>query len=94
MQGEVSAIDAVRRTRLLRGKRRLDEHTERQGEHAVPGACNSEAEATCNLYLYDASTRQISLVAVLSSDDDPDWAGATNLRALGNLTARSSPDGR
>ncbi len=65
-----------------------------QGEHAVPGVCKSAGEATCNLYEYDTRAHRIGLVAVLSSRDDADWAGRTNQHGLGNLTARSSPDGR
>lgn len=94
VQGEVSAIDAVGDHVYFAANGVLTSTPNANGEHAVPGVCNSEAGATCNLYGYDASTRQTNLVAVLSSNDDPDWAGATNLRALGNLTARSSPDGR
>ncbi len=60
------------------------------GEQAVPGDCESEG-ATCNLYEYDRAAHRISLVAVLSGKDNPDWKGTSH--ELGNLTARSSPDG-
>jgi hypothetical protein len=94
VQGEVSAIDAGGSHVYFAANGVLTSAPNAQGEHAVPGVCNSAGEAACNLYEYDTNTRQISLVAVLSSHDDPDWAGSTNVHVLGNLTARSSPDGR
>jgi hypothetical protein len=62
----------------------------------APGAsaheCH-EAGGLCNLYVYDTVAHQIKLVATLASADASDWdADATS--ELGNLTARSSPDGR
>jgi hypothetical protein len=94
VQGEVSAIDATGGHVYFAANGALTSTANAHGETAVPGVCNSEGEAPCNLYEYDTGARRISLVAVLSSHDDPDWAGRTNLRALGNLTARSSPGGR
>ena len=94
--GEVSATDASGEHVYFAASGALASATETNaaGEHAVPGNCNSEGEAPCNLYVYDTVSRQISLVAVLSSLDDPDWEGQTAELGLGNLTARSSPDGR
>jgi len=66
---------------------------------AVPGNCPDElsgeipAAAKCNLYMYDASAREVRLIAVLSGADFPDWAGI-NPRQLGELTARVSPSGQ
>jgi DNA-binding beta-propeller fold protein YncE len=93
VQGEVAAIDATGTHVYFAANGVLTSTPNAQGEHAVPGVCNSPGEAPCNLYVYDTNTHAVSLVAVLSSGDDPDWAGKTNLRVLGNLTARSSPGG-
>jgi hypothetical protein len=94
VQGEVSAIDASGEHIYFAANGVLTSAPNAHGEVAAPGVCNSAGEATCNLYEYDTVAHQISLVAVLSSKDDPDWAGRTNLAVLGNLTARSSPNGR
>ncbi len=94
VQGEVSAIDASAGHVYFAADGVLTSAANARGEVAVPGECKSEGEASCNLYEYDLAAHQIHLVAVLSSHDDPDWAGRTNLAVLGNLTARSSPDGR
>jgi DNA-binding beta-propeller fold protein YncE len=91
--GTVSAIDASGERVYFAANGVLTSTPNGQGQHAVPGDCNSEGEASCNLYVYDTDTKQVALVAVLSSHDDPDWAGRTNEAVLGNLTARSSPDG-
>jgi NHL repeat/WD40-like Beta Propeller Repeat len=72
----------------------LTETPDAHGEVARPADCRSEGEGTCNLYVADTETGKVSLVAVLSSHDDPDWMGRTQLHILANLTARSSPDGR
>jgi DNA-binding beta-propeller fold protein YncE len=93
-QGEVSAIDATGAHVYFAANGVLTSTPNAQGEKAVPGLCNSEGESTCNLYEYNTATHQPSLVAVLSSHDDPDWAGTTSTHRLGNLTARSSPNGR
>ncbi len=62
------------------------------GEVAVPGACEGGGSSTCNLYDYNTDSHQIQLVAVLASQDRPVWGGNAR-RGIGNLTARSSPDG-
>lgn len=94
VQGVVAAIDAQGGHVYFAANGVLTTTPNARGEHAAPGVCNSSGEATCNLYEYDTISHSIRLVAVLSSMDDPDWAGRTNLHFLGNLTARSSPDGR
>ncbi len=61
----------------------------------VPGNCAEESEsATCNLYMRDTVTEETQLVAELSGMDAPDWKGANGHGFLGELTARTSPDGR
>jgi hypothetical protein len=66
------------------------------GEGAVAGDCTENpkqpASNSCNLYRYDLADSKLSLVAVLSGADDPDWA-AFEVSNLGDLTARVSPDG-
>ncbi len=53
-----------------------------------PGSCVvAHAEADCNLYVHHAGTTR--LIAVLSGDDEPDWAFELN-----KLTARVSPNGQ
>ena len=93
--GDVSAVDSSAEHVYFAASGVLTsaKETNAAGEHAVPGNCDSTGEAACNLYVYDTSTKQLSLVAVLSSHDDPDWSGRTAERQLGNLTARSSPNG-
>jgi hypothetical protein len=58
----------------------------------VQGRSHRElSERSCNLYeWHDGTTR---LVASVSGDDAPDWAGR-NTTDLGELTARVSPSGR
>jgi DNA-binding beta-propeller fold protein YncE len=66
------------------------------GEGAVRGDCagsNSTAGQSCNLYRYDTGTSSLSLVAVLSGGDLPDWAAGDPRGNLRKLTARVSPDG-
>jgi hypothetical protein len=94
VKGEVAAVDASGEHVYFAANGVLTNTPSVRGERAVPSECASEVESTCNLYDYDTVTEQITLVAVLSSADDPDWAGRTNLHVLGNLTARSSPNGR
>jgi len=87
VEGQVSAIDAAGKHVFFAANGVLTHTPNAQGEEAIPGTC-------CNLYDYDTVSNQVRLVAVLSHDDDPDWAGKTNLAGLGNLTARVSPNGR
>jgi hypothetical protein len=69
--------------------------------NAVHGDCPQDANATvmpaaatsCNLYVYDATSGETRLVAVLSGRDFPDW-GDEDLTNLMWLTARVSPNGR
>jgi hypothetical protein len=96
--GTVSAIDASAEHVFFAADGVLTSKANARGEVAVPGRCGasegaSTEEALCNLYEYDTNTRQIGLVAVLSSRDEPDWAQGSGVN-LGRLTARSSPDGR
>jgi DNA-binding beta-propeller fold protein YncE len=62
------------------------------GDAALRGAsrgdCGEASGETCNLYAYHDGT--ITLVAVLSGGDAPDWASEGD---LSGLTARVSPDG-
>jgi len=94
VQGIVSAVDVSGAHVYFAADGVLTTEPDSHGEVARPGNCQSAGEADCNLYLYDTETEEVSLVAVLSSHDDPVWAGRTNLLVLVNLTARSSPDGR
>jgi hypothetical protein len=67
------------------------------GEEARSGACPNASEGACvNLYELDTQTPalQPQLVAVLSSEDNPDWAAESSGKNLGQLTARVSPNGR
>jgi hypothetical protein len=50
-------------------------------------------DSRCNMYMYDTSTHEIRLVAVISGRDFGDWAGSTG-ENLSGLTARVSPNGR
>ena len=94
VRGEVSSVDSAGGHVYFAANGVLTSTPNPQGEHAVPGACESNAaDATCNLYTYDTNAKRLSLVAVVSSLDSPDWAGHGNLAVLGNLTARSSPNG-
>jgi DNA-binding beta-propeller fold protein YncE len=91
---KVSAIDASGAHVYFAAAGALTDTPNARGEHAIPSTCNfQEAASTCNLYVYDTTARQVSLVAVLSGADAPDWGGAVH-GFLGNLTARSSPNGR
>jgi len=92
--GKVSAIDETGAHVYFAADGVLASTPNARGEVPVPGACEGKDESICNVYEYNTDTHQLSLVAVLSSRDDPDWAGRTNLRVLGNLTTRSSPNGR
>lgn len=94
VQGDVSAIDAAGGHVYFAANGVLTSTPNTHGEVATAGNCESPTEAPCNLYEYNTSTRQIVLVAVLSSLDAPDWMGKGNLEYLGNLTARSAPDGQ
>jgi hypothetical protein len=94
VQGEVSAIDAAGKHVYFTADGVLTTAPNLAGEVAAPADCRNEGEATCNLYVADALSHQIRLVAVLSSRDDPVWQGPTSTHRLGNLTARSSPNGR
>jgi len=95
---QVSAIDDTGEHVYFAASGVLTSTSNTRGEHAQPGECESETEGRCNLYEYNTASHQVSLVAVLSSADSPDWGGAgagvENLHVLGNLTARSSPNGR
>jgi hypothetical protein len=90
--GTVSAIDASAEHVYFAADGVLTSEANARGEVAVPGSCNSNEEAPCNLYEYDTSKQRLSLVAVLSSRDSPDWAGLAGID-LSLLTARASPDG-
>ncbi len=69
---------------------------------ATRGSCTTEEEVqpattTCNLYMrhFNGSTwSPTTLLAVLSSQDRPDWGGAGIPGDLGYMTARVSPNGR
>ncbi|HEX3361799.1 MAG TPA: hypothetical protein VHS74_12465 [Solirubrobacterales bacterium] len=67
---------------------------------AVKGNCPgtepaAEPGQSCNLYRVATSARSVSLIAVLSGEDYPDWFAGGSIRAgLGQLTARVTPDGR
>ncbi len=93
VQGLVSAIDASGEHVFFAANGVLTSTPNAAGEVATPGDCKSSEEDDCNLYEYNTVEGRVSLAAVLSSHDDPVWAGRTSLAALGNLTARSSPDG-
>jgi hypothetical protein len=93
-QGTVSAIDTSGTRVYFTADGVLTEAPDAHGEVAHPADCGSEGESACNLYVADTESGMVSLVAVLSSHDDPDWMGRTSLDGLGNLTARSSPNGR
>src|SRR5664280_1663658 len=65
---------------------------------AVHGDCQggiltSEAPAanSCNLYVYDAATEHVRLVAVLSNRDSNDWGSFNEGLDLGTLTSRAAP---
>jgi hypothetical protein len=68
-----------------------------EGGEAKNGICPRASEGECaNLYEYDTQggAPQPRLVAVLSGEDNPDWAAASGGTNLGQLTARVSPNGR
>jgi DNA-binding beta-propeller fold protein YncE len=55
--------------------------------------------STCNLYVrhYDSATQTwepTKLIAVLSSEDNPDWGGPSDEGELSDLTSRVSPNGQ
>jgi hypothetical protein len=65
---------------------------------AVHGDCPTGNQlpavtTSCNLYVYDAASDEVRLVAVLSGRDFPDW-GAAEVANLKWLTSRVSPSGR
>jgi hypothetical protein len=91
--GKVAAVDGSGGHVYFAASGVLTSTPNAHGEIAVRGSCANNGGATCNLYEYDTSARQIKLVAVLSGSDAPDWVGAT-FDNFGSLTARSSPDGR
>lgn len=75
-----------------------------QTEHAVPGGCEANGEATppldatCNLYVehYDTQTsvwEEPQFIAVLSNEDQPDWEGPKLGADLGEITSQVSPSG-
>jgi DNA-binding beta-propeller fold protein YncE len=69
---------------------------------AVRGTCQAlsaggtlfpEADTSCNLYVFNAATNEVRLVAVLSGRDFPDWDMGNQENLMG-LTARVSPNGK
>jgi hypothetical protein len=60
------------------------------------GALTAGAAHEDNLYVYDTVTNERRLIAILSSNDAPDWgAGPAGVASnLGNVTARVAPTGR
>jgi hypothetical protein len=67
-----------------------------EGEEARNGVCPQVSEGACvNLYEYDTQrpATKARLVAVLSSEDRPDWFAAEG-KNLREMTARVSPSGR
>ena len=94
VRGEVLGVDDSGSHVYFAADGVLTGEPNKEGARAVPGDCASEeAAATCNLYLYEADSKKISLVAVLSAGDKVDWGEGT-IHNLGNLTARVSPGGR
>jgi DNA-binding beta-propeller fold protein YncE len=93
-EGRVSAIDPAGAHVYFAADGVLTDTPNARGELPVPGECQSAAGGPCNLYSYDTAAHQLSLVAVLSSNDAPDWRGQGVVDELGSLTARSSPNGR
>lgn len=70
----------------------LSTNKDSTGEEAVHGSCvglSSAPGAECDLYEEDEG--HISLVAVLSSEDSPDWGESGS--EIAKLTARASGDG-
>jgi hypothetical protein len=99
-EGFVSAVDGSGTHVYFVANGVLTNSANPAGETAVPGHCESSNEQNrreesfpCNLYTYDVDTHRLSLVAVLSSLDGPDWGPRNISRGLASLTARSSPDG-
>ena len=71
----------------------LASNTDSAGQQAVKGNCNGASSppgALCNVYVDREGA--IALVAVISGEDYPDWAGVSG-GPLKGLTARVSPDG-
>jgi len=96
---DVSAIDAAGAHVYFAASGVLTSAPNAHGEVAAAGSCEVKAgtSSTCNLYEYDTAARRVALVAVLSSKDSPDWGtqlASAGGGSFGNLTARSSPDGR
>jgi hypothetical protein len=96
VRGKLAAIDASGDHVYFAANGVLTTAPNSRGEVAMPGNCEATGgvEGSCNLYEHDAATNHTRLVARLSSGDSPDWAGHGNLHVLGNLTSRTSPDGR
>jgi DNA-binding beta-propeller fold protein YncE len=71
----------------------LSETADSTGEKAHPASCGQKslASALCNLYVEHAGVTR--LIAVLSSQDGPDWTGGGEEENLNKLTARVSPNG-
>jgi DNA-binding beta-propeller fold protein YncE len=89
----VSAIDSAGGHVYFAASGALTSAPNAHGEIAAPGHCVDETgSGTCNLYAYDVAAHEVRLVAVLAGKDSPDWASPS--ASLGDLTARSSPDGR
>jgi DNA-binding beta-propeller fold protein YncE len=62
---------------------------------ASGGSCPGAGEGQCvNLYAYDTVAQSRRLVAVLSSEDFPDWRAGGQGEDLGEVTTRVSPDGQ
>jgi hypothetical protein len=61
--------------------------------NATASSCRSGISSACNLYVYDATTEETRLIAVLSGRDAPDW-GYKDVSDLQWLTSRVSPNGR
>jgi NHL repeat len=93
VQGYVLGVDQTGDRVFFTADGVLSAAPDARGEVAAPGNCSGGAQAGCNLYMYDTPSRQVSLVAVLSGADAPDWAHGVG-HELGNLTARVSADGR
>jgi DNA-binding beta-propeller fold protein YncE len=65
---------------------------------AIQGSCNGAPSVTaeCNLYLahFDGHAWATTLVAVVSSEDGPDWNGGFGTSHLAQMPSRVSRDGR
>jgi hypothetical protein len=92
-EGRVSAVDASGTNVFFAASGVLTTAPNGRGEHAVPGNCGKQAKAPCNLYVVNAISHQVRLVAVLTGADAADW-GSGGGREIAGLTSRVSPDGR